>query len=257
MIEVLRYPTGTKLAGIIYVQLSTYSFYASGYALSENVQTFKKIWGDKTLKNLIIMVHDRAMVHPAWEQVVNSRLPQAFRIAIEHGAQVYCCTGASKPDLGALRIILGDRRIAPKVQQESINGGSGSEQTTVAAKLSKETPEPLAERYNGDIKKLEKSTQDAVDTKVKELRRELEKQKRRAKHEADVFEKRIAEMQSKESVRMEMVRERFQELEEQKRRMQEEADDLRKCVAEMQSKLREDRHGSGKASARVVPTHPF
>ena len=258
MIEVLRYPTGTKLAGIVYVQRFTLLTTApNGSTLSQTTEAFEGFREDRTLKNLVVMAHDWLTTSPEQEQELNSRLPRAFGIAIERGAQVYRCTGASEPDLGALRIILGVRRVVPKVQQESIDGGSGSEQTAVAAKLSKVTPEPLAERYNGDIKKLEKSTQDAVDKKVEELQRELEEQKRRAKQEADELKTRIAEMQSKEeSVRMEIVKERCQELEEQKRRVQEEADGLRKCIAEMQSKLREDRHGSGKAaSARHVPTY--
>ena len=83
----------------------------------------------------------------------------------------------------------------------------------------------------------------------KETRQELEEQKRRTREEADMFKKHIAEMQSKEEIaRKEMVRDHRQELEEQERRAREEADGLRNRIAEMQSKLEEDRHTSGKAS---------
>ena len=95
----------------------------------------------------------------------------------------------------------------------------------------------------------------ALDKEVRELRRELEEQKRRAQQEADALKKRIAEMRLEEIIRKETC----QELDEQKRKAREEADGLKKRCAEMQSKLKEDRHGSGKASAaynfRHVPAH--
>ena len=77
---------------------------------------------------------------------------------------MYHCTGASKPDLGALRIILGDRR---------------------------------TERDNSDTKNQEESIQEVMNKKVEELLRELEEQKSKAREEADGLRKRIAEMQSK------------------------------------------------------------
>ena len=80
----------------------------------------------------------------------------------------------------------------------------------------------------------------ALDKEVKDLRRELEEQKRRPQEEADVFKKRATEMQ---------------------RQVQEEADELKKCISQLQSKLEEDRHTSGKTSAtynfRHVPAHSF
>ena len=234
---------------------------------------------DLTLKNLVIMIHNRGrFVHTRDpEAQLQSELdPDGFvQAVVRRGAKIYHCTGTSEPDLGALRIILGGVSVTPEVQQEPINKGSKSKQTAVRpVEPSKEKPE-LRERHNSDIGELGESTQEAVDKQVKELRRELEEQKRRAQLEVDAFKKRIARMQSKEeSARKEMAREYHQELEDQKRRAQEEADalkkhaskmhskqkrkaqeeadGLRKCIAELQSKLEEDRHASGKASAQLV-----
>ena len=90
------------------------------------------------------------------------------------------------------------------------------------------------------------------DRSVAELLRELEEQKGRAQQEADVFKKRIAEMESKEgSIRQDVSR----EVEEQKRKAQEEADGFRKCIAEMRSKLEDDRRGFGKTSATYNLRH--
>ena len=179
---------------------------------------------DSTLKNLVIMTHQYGEDYPAAEARLQMDISVGFiPAAVRRGAKIYRCNGASKPDLGALRIILGRGSVIPEAQQEPINKGSESEQTAV------------------------RPVEPSKDKEVEELRWELEDQKK-------LFKKQIAEMQSKEeSTRKEMVREHYQELEEQQRSAQQEADGLRKCITEMQSKLEEDRHGSGKTSA----THDF
>ena len=202
MIEVSRYPAGTKLTGIIFLQ-KVEEFI--GTALKSNLEELEELCEDLTLKNFVIMIHHWSGVTHEAEAALQSDLsdPNGFvQAVVRRGAKVYRCAGTSEPDLGALRIILGGRSVVPEVQQER----------------------PVEQNM------------------VEELRQELEEQKRRAQLEADVFEKRNAEMQSKEeSTRKEM--------EEQKRKAQEEADGLRKCITELQSKLEEDRHGYGKTSA--------
>ena len=180
---------------------------------------------DSTLKNLVIMIHQPGefsrglKVDPKVQLQSDLSDPNGFiQAVVRRGAKVYRCTSASEPDLGPLRIILGGRLVVPEVQQEHINKGSESEQTAV------------------------RPVEPSKDKEVEELRRKLEEQKRRAQQEADVFKKRIAEVQSKE----ESIR---KELEKEKRRARKEADGFRKCIAELQSELEEDRHTSGKSSA--------
>ena len=190
-------------------------------------------------------------VKPKEEQKLNSDLSPGgwLHPAIKQGVQVYHCDDASNPDLGALRIILRGRPVIPKVQQEPISEGSGLERIVPATEPSKEIPK-LAERQDSDLNELEESMQEVVNKKVEEPRRELEEQKRRAREEADMFKRQIAEMQSKEEiVRKEMARKHRQELEELERRAREEADELRNRNAELQSKPEEGRHASGKPSA--------
>ena len=227
LIEVFRYPTGAKLTGIVFVHLVGY---AVGTSLQSSIGAMEELCGDLTLKNLVIMIHQKPgkVTDDAAEAQLQSELSNpdgSVQAAVRRGAKIYRCTDASKPDLGALRIILGRRSVIPEVQQEPINKGSESEQTAV------QPVEP------------------SKDKEVEELRRKLEEQKK-------LFKKRIAEMQSKEeSTRKEMVREHYQELEEQQRSAQQEADGLRKRIAELQSELGEDRHISGKASATYNIRH--
>ena len=243
LIEVVRYPTGTKLTGIICVHKI---FQLAGTLIWEwwflhNEGRLKNLCKDATLKNLVIMTHDWKKVSPADEDEMKQKFSTHYFSAMKNGAQVYHCTNASELDLGALRVILGGGPVVPKVQQEPINKGSESVQTAVAAELSKKIPD-LAERHNSDVKKLEEGTQEAMDKKGEEHLRELEEQNRRAQEEADGLRKYIAEMQSKEESR------------------RKEVGMFKKQIAEMQSKLEEDRHRFGKASAiylnsRHVPSH--
>ena len=217
-----RYPTGTKLAGIIFIHRIGNGV---GTSLKSSTGTMEELCEDLTLKNLVIMMHQfgNPVSHGAarWTSTQLSD-PDGFgQAVIRRGATIYHCTGASKPDLGALRIILGGRSVVPGVQRGPINEGSESEQTAV------------------------RPVEPSKDREVEELRQELEEQKRRAQQEADVFKKRIAEVQSKE----ENIR---KELEEEKRRARKEADGFRWCIAELQSKLEEDRHTSGKTSATIT-----
>ena len=264
LIEVSRYPTGTKLAGIICVH-QIFKLFKETHTWNEwlngNMEKLKELLGDVTLKNLVLMTRGWREIHPATREQVKRIFSTGgeefqYRTARAEGAQVYHCDSASELDLGALRIILGARPVVPKVQQEPINKGSESEQTAVAAELG-EIPE-LARRHNSDTKKRGGGMQEAEDKRVEKLRREVEQERRRAREEADGLKKRIAEMQLEERMRKETC----QELEERERRAREEADGLRKRIAEMQSKLEEDRHTSGKASAtylnsRHIPSHPI
>ena len=251
MIKVLRYPTGTKLAGVVWVQRPANGGNgADAYRLINNSKALKELCGDTTLKNVVIMTHRWDNDKPKDEQRLISDLSPGgcFYPAIEQGAQVYHCDDESSPDLGALRIILRGRPVIPEVQQEPTYEGNGPERIVPAAEPSKEIPK-LAERQDSDIKELEESMQEVVNRKVEELRRELEEQKRRAREEAEMFEKQIAEMQSKDkNIRKELAREHRQELEEQERRAREEADGLRNRNAELQSKPEEGQHASGKPS---------
>ena len=266
-----RYPIHTKLAGIVYIhRVENY-----GASLKSNLEKLEELCEDLTLKNVAIMVHQWGNVSDEAAAQLQSALsdPNGFvQAVVPRGAKIYCSTGTSGPSLsgsGALRIILEGRSVVPEVQQEPIKKGSKPEQTAA------------------------RPVEPSKDKEVEELRRELEEQKGRAQQEAEVFKKRIAEMQSKEeSTRKEMVREHYQELEEQKRRVQEEADagfkeriaemqskeesirqdisqeleeqkrkaqeeadELRKCIAELKSELEEDRHGSGKTSATYHLRH--
>ena len=236
MIKAFRYPAGTKLAGIVYAHRILY-YYQN--LLSGNIEILKELCGDATLRNVVIMIHEWEEVSPETEELLNASFSNegSFHAVIEHGAQVYRCTDASKPDVGALRFILGGTPVVPKVQQGPIDEGGGPERV------------------------LKESEQEAVDKKVEELRRELEEQKRRAQLEADALKEQIAEMRhEKERIQQEMhkVKIHCQELEEQTRRQSQEETNHRTFIAESQSEPEEDLHaGYGKTSATYTTPGTF
>ena len=162
-----------KLTGIVFLHQVGWSI---GIPIESCTRTMEELCEDSTLKNLVIMIHQLGDVTDDGEVLLQTQLSVScgfVQQAVSRGAKIYRCTGASEPDLGALRIILGGRSVTPEVQQEPINKGRKLEQTTV------------------------RPAEPSQDKEVEELRRELEEQKRKAQEEADGLRKCITEMQSK------------------------------------------------------------
>ena len=224
LIEALRYPTGTKLAGILYVQTSSHTFSRSKRMLCESIEILKELCEDTTLKNVVVMTtsnRDETDLDKEHPRDALSHGGEAFYPAIERGARVF-------PDLGGLKFILRGRDI--NKLEESMQKAMDKK----VGKIRRELEESMRKE----------SVQKAIDKKVEELRQEMEESIRKESMQKGI-DKKVEELRREleESIRRESHRER----EEEKRRAREEADGFRKCIAELQSKLEEDRHGSGKA----------
>ena len=179
LIKVLRYPIGTKLAGVVFVQRFTTDNTTCGRLLCRSIKALKALCGDTTLKNVVIMTHRRVTDRHEAEQILNTDLSPGgcFHPAIEQGAQVYHCTGAYNPDLGALRIILRGRPVEELLRELGVQKRRAQQEADV-------------------LKKRIADMQSEKESTRKEFCHELEEQKRRAREEADGFRKRIAQMQS-------------------------------------------------------------
>ena len=192
MIEVFRYPTGTKLAGIICVHkiFQLAGIHNWEWWLAGNRSEARALCGDGTLKNLVIMTHDWKKFSPVDEDKMKQAFPKEYSYAMEDGAQVYYCTNASELDLGALRAILGGRPVVPKVQQEEQNRRVQEEADGLRKYIAEMQSKEESRRKEMDVFKKQ-----IAEMQSKEIaRREME---RRAREEVDGLRKRIAEMQSK------------------------------------------------------------
>ena len=196
-----------------------------------STRAMEELCGDSTLKNLVIMIDQQDEFTRRADARLRSDLsnPHGFvQAVVRRGAKIYRCTGASEPDLGALRIILGDRSV---------------EDLRRELEEQKRRAEQEADAFKTHIARMRSEEANARKEMIREHHQKLEEQNRRAQEEAyDTFKKYTAEIVSRE-------------VEKQKQKAQEEADGLRKCIAELHSGIGDDRRGFGKTSATYNLRH--
>ena len=223
MIDIPRYSTDVKFAGIIYFPLVA----VGRVRFVTPIYIFGELRSEKALED-VVFGRDAQQ-----KQGFKAKRPNP---AIYQGAQFYDLEDKPESAQDILRMALKNRPVAPETQHESYDEGRESRRIG-----------GFPERRDGETRELKESMGKRViekELEVKELRRELDEQKSRAQEEANDLRNHIAAMQREEvRVREEMhrVENRCQELEEQKGRAQGEMDDLRKRIAEIQSEFEEDR----------------
>ena len=201
--EMFRYSTGAKLAGVIYVhRISDTKF--RGTAVN-NFRTFRKLCGDETLKNVILMTNMWGEVTPQQGADREQQLrDKYFKAAIEKGARL--CRHSNTPESARmiLRKILKNKPLVLKIQHELIDECKDIGETWAGAELNRET-RVVVERYQREIRELEKKVREMVDEKNEGFQKELEEKKRRVQEETEKFRRDSAEMESKlEKARWEM-----------------------------------------------------
>jgi len=83
-----RYSAGAKLAGVIYVHRISDTTFTN--IAGNNFRTFRKVCGDGTLKNVVLMTNMWGQVTPQQGADREQQLrDKYFKAAIEKGAQLY------------------------------------------------------------------------------------------------------------------------------------------------------------------------
>ena len=198
-----RYSAGAKLAGIIYVhRISDDKF---GSLAIKNFRMLRKLCGEKTLKNVMLMTNMWERVTPQQGAVREQQLrDKYFKTAIEKGAQLCRHTHSPESTRAILRKILKNTPLVLKIQQELIDQRKDIGQTGAGEELNREIHEVVA-RYQREIGGLEEEMQEAIEEKDEESREELEEERRRKQEKMAKLQKDSAEMESKfENARREM-----------------------------------------------------
>ena len=148
---------------------------------------------DFTLKNLVVMIHQWAEITRREEAELQSDLSSPYgpvQAVVQRGARIYRCTGTSKPDMGALRIILEGKKLWGRVKEAMDKKVEGLRQEL---EEQKRRAQKEADMFKERIAKMQ-SERESI---RKEIFQELEEEKRRAREEADGLRKCIAELQFK------------------------------------------------------------
>jgi len=189
-----RYSAGAKLAGIIYVhRISDDKF---GSLAIRNFRMLRKLCGEKTLKNVMLMTNmwGRVALQQGTDREQQLK-DKYFKAAIENGAQLCRHTNNPESARAILRKILKNKPLVLKIQQELVDQHKDIGQTGAGAELNREISAVVA-RYQREIGGLEEEMQEAIEEKDEESREELEEEKRRKQEEMKKLQKDSAEMES-------------------------------------------------------------
>ena len=193
---------------------------------------FRKLCGEQTLKNIVLMTNMWGRVTPQQGADREQQLKDDFfKAAIEKGAQLCRHTDTLESARAVLRMILEEQSAVLEIQRELIDEHKDIRQTGAGEELNREICMAVV-KYGKDIRELEEEMKRAAEEGDEESREELEGEKRRLQREMEDLRKLMEEMKSMFEEAQREMKERF---EERSRRMQEEfKEQLKQMREEMQ-----------------------
>jgi hypothetical protein len=177
-----RYEQGVRLAGIIYFhRISDERF--TGMDV-RNFGVFRKLCGERTLKNVVIMTNMWSKVTPEVGEARERQLStQFFKSAIDKGAQSLRHTGTIESAHAVIRAILENHPLALQIQEELVDQRKEFTQTAAGQEIGRalnQRGQELEEKIKGlqnelrDAEKREQETQEELEEEVRRLREKLE-----------------------------------------------------------------------------------
>ena len=198
-----------KLAGVIYIhRISDDRF---GGVAAKNFRMFRKLCGEKTLKNVVLMTNMWGRVTPQQGEDREQQLKDDyFKAAIEKGAQLCRHTNTLESARAVLRMILENQPGVLEIQRELIDEHKDISQTEAGEELNREICTTIA-RYWKDIRELEEEMKRAEEEGDEESREELREEKRRLEREIEKLWKLMEGMKSMFEEAQREMKERFKE----------------------------------------------
>ena len=208
-----RYSAGVTLAGVIYVhRISDDRF---GGVAAKNFRMFRKLCGEKTLKNVVLMTNMWGRVTPQQGADREQQLrDDYFKAAIEKGVQLCRHTNTLESARAVLRMILENQPAVLEIQRELIDEHKDIGQTRAGEELNREI-RMAAVRYGNDITELEEEMKRAAEEGDEESREELGEEKRRLQRELEELQKIVKEMKSTFEEAQSEMKERLRRMEEE------------------------------------------
>jgi hypothetical protein len=179
-----RYRKGQKLAGVIY--LHCISDFRMSSASVHNFKMFRKLCGDSTLKNVVIVttmwgLGDHAQCEARERELITD--PAFFKPALDMNAKTFRDHSTCQSAHEILRHVIRNEPEPLRIQCELVDEGKGMKGTEAGEALTHELAD-LMRKTRQEIVDLGKEMREAVKNRDEEARRELEQE--RAKHDADM-----------------------------------------------------------------------
>jgi len=203
------YRDGATLAGVLYFH--RISDFRMGGMSTKNFRMFRKLCGEKTLKNVIIVTNMWGQVEP---EVGNAREAELkrdelfFKYALEKGAQMVRHDNTSSSAQGVIRRILNNHPLPLRIQEELVNERKNISQTSAGEELQHEYA-ALIKKHEQEMDQLKKDMEQAMKDRDEETRRELGMETDKLQKEVDKLRGDIGRMESSYREEREKLETRF------------------------------------------------
>jgi len=176
------YEKGVRLTGIIYFhRISDERF--TGMDV-RNFGVFRKLCGEQTLKNVVVMTNMWGNVTPEVGDAREQQLSTVFfKLAIEGGAQSLRHVKTTESAHAVIRAILNNHPLALQIQEELVDQRMEFSRTAAGEEIHR-TLNEHAEKLEDKIKELQ-SALEAAEKRERETRQELEEEVRRLRERLD------------------------------------------------------------------------
>ena len=171
----IRYEEGSTLAGVIYIhRISDNRF---GGIAGRNFNLFRKLCGESTLKNVVLVTNmwkgDSQGVNESRESELSGNF---FKSALDKGAQMARHHNTPQSAYGIIRKIMKNHPVPLQIQRELVDERKDIINTAAGESLNQEFKEQI-ERHEVRLKELRDEMMEALREKDEEMRRELEEAK--------------------------------------------------------------------------------
>ncbi|KAF9460973.1 hypothetical protein BDZ94DRAFT_1311056 [Collybia nuda] len=170
------YEHGKKLAGIIYMH--RISDFRMGGISTRNFKMFRKLCGESTLKNVVIVTN-------MWNQVAlpigEAREKELatdemfFKLVLDKDARLVRHDNTFKSAQAIIELVVPNKPEALRIQEELVDEHMDISQTAAAEELNRELMEQ-AKRHRAELHNLKDEMETAIKEKDEETRKELEQE---------------------------------------------------------------------------------
>jgi len=211
----IRYEHGTRLAGIIYIhRISDERF--TGISV-RNFRMFRKLCGDSTLKNVIIVTNMWGKVEEGVGKAREEELSGIyFKPAIDKGAQLARHHNTAQSSHDVIRHIMKNNPTPLQIQRELVDERKNIKDTAAGAAINEEL-NVLIRRHENEMNTLREEMRQALKEKDEETRKELEQETRRISEQMDKMRMESEAMASKYSEERRRMEDTMQRMQEQAR----------------------------------------
>lgn len=182
------YQSGHKLTGLIFVHRIS-DFRIGGISL-KNFRTFKKLCGEQTLRNVVIVTNMWSEVDPQLGETREHELATQddfFKPALDKGAKIMRHNGSLESAKLVIRYILGNNPMALQIQRELVDEHRDILQTAAANEMEREL-QAEKERQRVERERVRQEMEEAARVREEEARRQREDEARRRQEELNRIE---------------------------------------------------------------------